>query len=67
MVLDSVLAEVRAIREAYAAKFNYDLAAIYRDLKEQERKSGRTLVNFAPRLPAPTQTHEELIEKPVLT
>ena len=38
---DPIVEEVRAAREAYAKRFNYDLDAIYRDLKEQEKKSGR--------------------------
>lgn len=30
---DEIITEVRAIREAHAAKFNYDLRAIFEDLK----------------------------------
>jgi hypothetical protein len=55
MVRDNILAEVRAIREAYAARFNYDLQAIHRDIKEQERKSGRQLVRLPPRRPQPAE------------
>ena len=33
---DEVVAEVRAARDAHAAKFNYDLQAIYADLKKSE-------------------------------
>ena len=43
---DPIVAEVRAIREAYAARFNYDLQAIYRDLKAQERQSGWQTVSL---------------------
>ncbi len=46
---DPIVAEVRKVREAHAAKFNYDLLAIYQDLKEQETKSGRTFVSYPPR------------------
>lgn len=46
---DSLVNEVRVIREAYAKKFNYDLDAIYRDLKEKERKAGRKVVSFHPK------------------
>jgi hypothetical protein len=46
---DPIVAEVRKAREAYAAKFNYDLEAIFQDLKRQERESGRTFVSFPPR------------------
>ena len=46
---DPIVAEIRQIREEYAARFNYDLWAMYEDLKEQERKSGRQFVSYPPR------------------
>ena len=45
---DPIVDEVRRIRDAHAARFNYDLDAIYRDIKEQEKASGRKFVSFAP-------------------
>lgn len=36
MLNDEVVDEVRAIRAAHAAKFGYDLRAIYDDLKKSE-------------------------------
>jgi len=47
MYQDPTVAEVRAIREAYAKRFNYDLDAICRDLKEQEKRSERKVVSFS--------------------
>ena len=44
---DPIVAEVRHARDAYAARFNYDLRAIFRDLKEREKRSGRKLVSYA--------------------
>ena len=44
---DPIVDEVRRVRDAYAARFNYDLRAIYRDLKEQEKRSGRKVVSYA--------------------
>jgi hypothetical protein len=41
---DPIVEEVRKARDAYAKRFNYDLDAIYRDLKEKERQSGRVVV-----------------------
>lgn len=35
-MIDEIINEVRANREAHAAKFNYDLRAIYEDLKKSE-------------------------------
>ena len=36
MLNDEIIDEVRSIREAHAANFNYDLRAIYEDLKKSE-------------------------------
>ena len=44
---DPIVDEVRRARDTYAARFNYDLRAIYRDLKEQEKRGGRKLVSYA--------------------
>ena len=38
---DPIVKEVREVREEYAARFDYDLLAIYRNLKQQEKNSGR--------------------------
>ena len=43
---DPIVDEVRRIRDAHAARFNYDLDAIYQDIKEQERKSNRKFVSL---------------------
>lgn len=40
---DPIVEEVRKNRDAYAMRFNYDLDAIFRDLKEKERRSGRVV------------------------
>ena len=44
---DPIVDEVRRIRDAHAAKFNYDPDAIFRDIKEREKRSGRKYVSFA--------------------
>ena len=36
MLNDEIVEEVRAIREAHAAKFDFNLRAIYDDLKKSE-------------------------------
>jgi len=48
---DEIVEEVRKNREAYAAKFNFDLQAIYEDLKKAEKKSGHKKVSFKPKKP----------------
>ena len=44
---DPIVDEVRAVRDAHAARFNYDLEAIFRDIQEQQRKldSQSTTIN----------------------
>jgi hypothetical protein len=48
---DEIVEETDRLREEYAAKFHYDLEAIYQDLKEQERQSQRKIVSLSPREP----------------
>lgn len=52
---DPIVDEVRRIRDAHAARFNYDLDAIYRDIKEREKKSGLVFVQGVARQPVPNQ------------
>lgn len=50
---DKIIAEVRAIREAHAAKFNYDLDAIFADInKSQEKRMASGVVYIQPPSPA---------------
>jgi hypothetical protein len=41
---DPIVDEVRQVRDAHAARFDYDLDAIFRDIKAQEKKSGLKFV-----------------------
>ncbi len=41
---DEIVNEVRQAREAYAAQFNYDLEAIYRDIKQREQSDTHDLI-----------------------
>lgn len=41
---DQVLEEVRAVREAHAARFGFDLQAIVADLRRRESTSGHPVV-----------------------
>jgi hypothetical protein len=45
MFRDPIVDDIHKIREAYLEKFNYDMDAIYRDLKEKEQRSGRVVVD----------------------
>ncbi len=48
---DEIVEEVRKVRDEYAAKFNYDLDAIYKDIKEEEKKTRRKIVSLPPKKP----------------
>jgi len=41
---DPIVNEVRKTRERLAKKFNYDVGAIFRDLRKQQAKLGDRLV-----------------------
>lgn len=43
---DPIVEEVQKARDAYAKQFNYDLDAIFRDLKAKERQSGRQVIPY---------------------
>ncbi len=47
-----IIAEVRAIRQASAARFDYDVEAICRDIRARQEASGRDYVGFPGRLAA---------------
>ncbi len=42
---DPIVEEIRKHREQYAAKFNYDLAAICKDLRDRQATCGREVVS----------------------
>lgn len=48
-IQDEVMREVRAVREAYAARFNYDVRALFEHARQQARRSGREVVQREPR------------------
>jgi hypothetical protein len=48
---DEIVDEVRAVREAYAARFNYDLDAMFRDLKAKEQEHPERLAKLKPAQP----------------
>jgi hypothetical protein len=56
---DPIVAEVRRIRQAHAAQFGFDLEAIYKDLKAQEKQGQRRMVSFPPRRVSTAQQQSE--------
>lgn len=53
---DPIVDEVRRVRDAHAARFNYDLHAIFLDIKSREKERGLHFVDGVARQPAPNQT-----------
>jgi hypothetical protein len=44
---DEIVEEIHQIREAYAKSFNYDLDAIFEDLRKKEAESGKEVVSLS--------------------
>jgi hypothetical protein len=51
MTKDPIVEEVRKVRDEYARQFDYDLDAIFRDLQERQKQSGKQVVSFPPKRP----------------
>jgi hypothetical protein len=60
---DPIVAEVRAAREAHAARFGFDLKAIFQDLRDRQKTSGRKYVQY-PARPNTVKTSETPTESP---
>ena len=43
---DPIIAEVRAVRDDHAARFNYDVKAVFRDIQTRQKASGRKYVRY---------------------
>ena len=43
---DEIIKEIHKYREEFAAKFDYDINAMFEYLREQQQKSGRKYVSF---------------------
>ena len=46
---DPVIAEVRAVRDGFAARANFDVGAIFRRIREMQDKSGHEYVTYPAR------------------
>ena len=49
MVPDPIVEEIKRIREEYAARFNYDLEAIVRDVQRRQEDGNYQVVSRPPR------------------
>ncbi len=46
---DPIIAELRAVRDQHAARFDYDVEAIFRDIRARQKASGREYVRYPAR------------------
>jgi hypothetical protein len=46
---DTIIAELRKIRDEHAASFNYDLDAVVADLRRKEKSASAKIVSKRPR------------------
>jgi hypothetical protein len=52
---DPIVDEVRRVRDVHAARFNYDLDAIFQDIKKREKESGLVFIQGVALQPATKQ------------
>lgn len=47
MWIDPIVEELHKVRQAYAAKFDYDLRAMVRDCQQRQKHGNKKIVSFA--------------------
>lgn len=45
-MIDPIIEEIHKVREEYAAKFDYDVDAMFEDLRQKQANSNRDVVSF---------------------
>lgn len=55
---DPIMAELRAIRKAYAEQFDYDLDAMFKDIRTRQEASGKEYVRLPARRAASARDDE---------
>ena len=46
---DAIIAELRTVRDEHAARFDYDVEAIFRDIRAMQNSSDREYVRYPSR------------------
>ena len=49
---DPIIADLRAVRDEHAARFDHDVKAIFRDIRARQKASGRRYVRYPAKRPA---------------
>ena len=57
---DPLIAELRGVRQAYAAQFDYDVEAIFKDIRARQEASGREYVRLPARPAASTPENQPM-------
>lgn len=60
---DPIIAEIRKYREEYAARFNYDIKAMYEDIKKRQLESGYTYVDLSQQPKPPYESLKDKFKK----
>ena len=58
---DPIVAEIRAIRDEYAARHGYDVTRIFADIEMRQKESGRNYVRY-PSRPASRKPSQRQID-----
>ena len=57
-MIDPIVEEIHKIREEYAEKFDYNIDAMFEDLREKQSESSRKIVSFAKDKKKPRNVNE---------
>lgn len=58
---DPIVEEIHKIREEYAEKFNFDIDAMFEDLREKQSKSDHKIISFAKDQKTPRDVSEKKV------
>ena len=64
MTLDPIVEEIHRFRASHVESMNFDLKAIFQQLKEEEKASGRTFIRLSTFEPLKARQHREERDAP---
>lgn len=56
---DEIVEEIHRVRETYASRFNYDIAAMVKDAQDRQCLSGHEVITLPPKRPGQPYITEE--------
>lgn len=60
-MMHPIVEEIHKIREAYAKKFDFDVDAMFEDLRENQSNSNHKIVSFAKNKEKPRDVNEKKV------